>query len=177
MSIGRVSQSSFKVPRSNLERLLPLMLVPPPHVLPLYRPKSTKVHRTLLPAQCSTSEQKRQFSYPSVAMTALQFLSTNERHSTVTLELPNNPQAYPVFHTSEVQPFHENDNALFLDRALKPPDPVIIDGEREFSIYKTVYERRHGKAQYRVRWQGEGPKGDIWLPGVLDIWQAQKPKI
>jgi hypothetical protein len=58
----------------------------------------------------------------------------------VSLELHNNPQAFPVFHTSEVQPFHENDDALFPDRALKPPDPVIIDGEREFSINKTVYK-------------------------------------
>jgi hypothetical protein len=111
-------------------------------------------------------------------------LSTNERHSTVTLELHNNPQAFPVFHTSEVQPLHENDDALFPDRGLKPPDQVIIDGEREFSIDKTVtvYERRrHGKTQYRVRWQRGGPKGDIWLPASeledCDIWQAQKLKI
>ena len=58
----------------------------------------------------------------------------------MTFELPNNMQAFLVFHTSEVQPFHENDDILFPGRALKPPDPVIIDGKREFFIDKIVDE-------------------------------------
>lgn len=111
-------------------------------------------------------------------------LSTNEKHSTVTLDLGTNSQAFPVFHTSEIQPFHENNDTLFPGRALHPPDPVTIDGEQEHFIDKIVDERRrHNKIQYKVRWQGEGPEGDIWLPAneledceALDIWQARNPK-
>lgn len=89
-----------------------------------------------------------------------------------------------MFHTSEIQPFHENNDTLFPGCALHPPDPVTIDGEQEHFIDKIVDERRRpNKIQYKVRWQGEGPKGDIWLPAselkdceALDIWQARNPK-
>lgn len=40
-------------------------------------------------------------------------IATDEAHSTVTLDLPNNPLMFPVFHISEVKPFKENDNLLF----------------------------------------------------------------
>ena len=108
--------------------------------------------------------------------------ATNEKHSTVTLHLPDSPHAFPVFHTSEVLPFNENDDELFPQRAMNPPAPIIRDGEQEFFIEKIVDERRRAKqTQYRVRWQGEGPEGDKWLPAsevddceALDIWLARK---
>ena len=111
--------------------------------------------------------------------------ATNEKHSTITLALPHNPHTFPIFHTSEVQPFHENDDELFPDRALKPPAPITIAGEQEFFIEKIVDERRrHNKTQYKVRWQGEGPEGDIWLPAseledceALDAWQNRRPRL
>jgi hypothetical protein len=108
--------------------------------------------------------------------------ATDEKHSTVTLDLPNSPHAFPVFHTSELLPFKENDDDLFPHRALVPPTPVVRDGEQEFFIDKIVDERRRAKqTQYRVRWQGEGPEGDKWLPAnevedceALDVWLARK---
>ena len=39
--------------------------------------------------------------------------STDEKHSTVTLDLPNLPNIFPVFHTSEIRHFAENDDNLF----------------------------------------------------------------
>ena len=112
-------------------------------------------------------------------------ISTNERHSTVTLDLPNAPNAFPVFHTSEVRQFLENDDNLFPSHALNPPQPVTIHGEQEFFIDKIINERRRNKkTQYRVRWQGEGPEGDKWLPAseledceALDAWQTHKKRI
>jgi Chromo (CHRromatin Organisation MOdifier) domain len=106
----------------------------------------------------------------------------DERHSTVTLDLPNLPHIFPVFHTSEICPFKENDDLLFSSRALIPPDPITINGHEEFYIDKIVDERvRQKKTLYRVRWQGEGPEGDKWLPAdeltdceALDTWLAQK---
>ena len=114
-----------------------------------------------------------------------EIISTDEKHFTVTLSLPHSPHAFPVFHTSEVQPFQENNDDLFPECALKPPTPVTIDGQQEFFIEKIVDERRrHNKTQYKVRWQGEGPEGDIWLPAseledceALDAWQDRRPKL
>jgi hypothetical protein len=110
---------------------------------------------------------------------------TDEKHSTVTLDLPNAPNAFPVFHTSEIRPFLKNDNDKFPGRALNPPKPLLINGEQEFFIEKIVDERRRQKqTQYRIRWQGEGPEGDKWLPAselencaALDAWQANKPRL
>ena len=108
--------------------------------------------------------------------------ATDEKHSTVTLDLPDHSTLFPVFHTSEVKPFRENDDALFPTRALHPPDPVTIDGHREYFVDKIVDERRRRNGtQYLVRWRGEGPEGDLWLAAseledceALDTWQAWK---
>jgi hypothetical protein len=108
--------------------------------------------------------------------------ATDEKHSTVTLDLPEHSTLFPVFHTSEVKLFVENDDSLFPTRALHPPDPVAIDGHREYFVEKIVDERRRRNArQYLVRWRGEGPEGDLWLAAAeledceaLDAWQNWK---
>ena len=108
-------------------------------------------------------------------------IATNEIHSTVTLALPNQSRLFPVFHTSEVKPFHENDNSLFPTRALQPPNPINVDGNQEFFIKRIVDERRRGRRkQYLVRWSGEGPEGNLWLDEneleeceALDVWLAK----
>jgi hypothetical protein len=112
-------------------------------------------------------------------------LSTNEKHSTVTLDLPNAPHTFPIFHASELMPFKENDNTQFPTHAKKPPESVIINNEQEFFIDKIVDERCKNKTtQYLVRWQGEGLEGDKWLPAneledceVLDKWLVLKPRL
>ena len=60
-------------------------------------------------------------------------VATDEKHSTVTLDLPDNPQMFLVFHTFKVKHFNE----LFPDHALYPPDPVMINGCEEFFIIKS----------------------------------------
>ena len=108
--------------------------------------------------------------------------NTDEKHSMVILDLPHLPNIFPVFHTSEIKPFTENDNSLFPSRALIPPNPVTLDGHQEFFVDKIVDERKRSKKTfYRVRWQGEGPEGDIWLPAeeiseceALDHWISRR---
>ena len=108
-------------------------------------------------------------------------IATDEAHSTVTLALPSQSRLFPVFHTSEVKPFQENNDSLFPTRALHPPNPINVDGQQEFFIDKIVDERRRGRRkQYLVRWRGEGPEGDIWLNEeeleeceALDTWLAK----
>ena len=111
-------------------------------------------------------------------------VSTNEKHSTVTLALPNQSRLFPVFHTSEVKPFEENDDSLFPSRALHPPNPINVDGSQEFFIEKIVDERKRKQGtQYLVRWRGEGPEGDLWLNAddleeceALDTWLARRTR-
>jgi hypothetical protein len=52
-------------------------------------------------------------------------ISTDEKHSTVTLDLPEHSALFPVFHTSEIKLFKENNDTLFPSRALHPPKPCI----------------------------------------------------
>ena len=141
----------------------------------------------------STANRRQEYKNPDTLRVAkfmprfdgpYRILATNKTHSTVTLDIPEAPNAFPVFHSSEVTLFKENDDNLFPSRALNPPKPILVDGEQEFFIEKIVDERMRNKhLQYRVRWQGEGPEGDKWLPAseledceALDNWQASKPK-
>ena len=110
-------------------------------------------------------------------------IGVDEEHSTVTLDLPNSANFYPVFHTSQLIPFVENDDELFPARALHKPKPVEIDGVEEHFVDHIVAARPRGCGwQYLVRWQGEGPEGDEWLPGrelnnceALNNWLAKHP--
>lgn len=102
--------------------------------------------------------------------------------STITVEMPNNPNVFPTFHTSQVRPFLENDKELFPSQEHEHPDPVVINGEEEYYVDKILEERKQGRGvQYLVRWCGYGAEEDRWLPGrelqdceALDIWLAQR---
>lgn len=112
-------------------------------------------------------------------------ISVNVEKSTVTLDLPNSANYDPVFHTSELIPFRENNDDLFPGRALHKPKPLEINGSEEHFVERIIRSRRRGKGrQYLVRWQGEGPEGDVWLPRreledceALDNWLAENPEV
>jgi hypothetical protein len=102
--------------------------------------------------------------------------------STYTLDLHNQPNVFPVFHASELEPFIENDNELFPARKLAEPEPILNDqGEKEWFIEEIIDERPRGRGkQYLVRFTGYGPGGDQWLPArelaqaeALDRWLAR----
>ena len=81
--------------------------------------------------------------------------------STITLDMPNTPNAFPVFHTSQVCPLRMNDTNLFPSRKLERPGPVLIDGEEEFTIDHILDEHRRGhRTQYLVCWCGYGHQDD-----------------
>lgn len=107
----------------------------------------------------------------------------DEKHSTVTLDLPNSPNIFPTFHTSMITPYVENDASLFPDREFaKPPAVDMEDGSVEYLIRNIIDERKWGNGhRYLVRWTGYGPEEDRWLSGseltdteALDIWLAKK---
>ncbi len=83
-------------------------------------------------------------------------VAVDKEHSMVTLDLPNSANFYPVFHTSDILPFTENDNDLYPACTLHKPDPVLVDGEEQHIVDHIV----------AARCRGEGPEGDVWLQGM-----------
>ena len=109
-------------------------------------------------------------------------IETDNEHSTVTLDLPNTPNAFLTYHSSVVLPYIENDAALFLGREFSKPPPITTeDGDEEYYVRDIVDERKRGRGyQYLVRWVGYGPEEDRWIAGselndteALDIWLAK----
>ena len=113
-----------------------------------------------------------------------EILKVDPNHSTVTLHLPRSPDVFPVFHTSEVMPFIENDESLFPSRTLHSPEPINVNDNLEHFVDKILDERKsrgRGQPQYLVRWVGQGPEYDLWLPRreledceALEIWLSSK---
>jgi len=110
-------------------------------------------------------------------------IAIDEQHSTMMLDLPNCPNIFPTFHTSEVLPFVESDLSQFPSQKFLEPSPIITEtGEEEFFIEKILDARRHGSGyQYLVHWRGYGQEHDRWLPGselqdcqALDDWLASQ---
>ena len=69
-------------------------------------------------------------------------LEMNESKSTVKLELPPHSKMYPVFHTSLVLPYKENDPSLFPLRKFPSPQPIINkSGDQEYFVRDIIDER------------------------------------
>ena len=103
--------------------------------------------------------------------------------SVYTLDMPNAPEPYPTFHSSLLTKHFPNDNDLFPNRVRQHPGTIITEnGEVEWWVDHIIDERKRGRGyQYLVRWVGEGPQNDLWLPRreiedceALDIWLAEK---
>lgn len=110
-------------------------------------------------------------------------LEAHPETSTYTLDLPNSPNIFPTFHSSQLRPFHANDAELFPSRENPRPGPVVTeDGQVETFIEKIVDEKKIGRGKrYLVRWLGFGADEDEWLPRrdledceALDAWEQQK---
>jgi hypothetical protein len=69
-------------------------------------------------------------------------LKIDTDHSTVMLDLPNQPHVFLTFHLSQEIPFVENDPSLFPARHLLQPPPVLIDNEEEYFVDRILDERK-----------------------------------
>lgn len=104
---------------------------------------------------------------------------SNPAKSSYTLDLPNELNRFPVFHTSQLRKHVPNDDDLFPSHKLPKPGPVVTDSsEEEWLIDCILDERVHGRGQqFLVQWKGWGAEEDQWLPGweladmeALDNW-------
>ena len=83
------------------------------------------------------------------------------------MDLPNEPNRFPTFHTSQLRELVPNGDKLFPLRKLPKPGPVMTDsGKEEWLIVRILNERvcRRGH-QFLVCWRRWGAKEDQWLPG------------
>lgn len=69
---------------------------------------------------------------------------THPKAATYTLDMPNSPNIYPVFHTSELLPYHENDAELFPSRKFARPAPIVTNNGPEWIINEIIASRRCG---------------------------------
>lgn len=106
---------------------------------------------------------------------------THPEASTYTLDLPNQPNVFDVFHAGKLKPYHTNDSELFPSRERSQPGPVLTeDGLEEHLIEEIIDAKRHGRGwRFLVKWVGYGSEHDRWLAGsevkdceALDVWLA-----
>ena len=102
--------------------------------------------------------------------------------SIVTLDLPNSPNIFPTFHTSEVVPYVKNDMTLFSNWEFsRLPAVTMEDGSEECFICNIIDKQCCGCGYcYLVWWVRYGAEENRWLKGTdlkdteaLDIWLAK----
>jgi len=65
----------------------------------------------------------------------------DEEKSSITLDLPNTPNIFPSYHTSEVIPYIKNDATLFPNREFSKPLAITVeDGMEEYFICDIINE-------------------------------------
>jgi hypothetical protein len=94
-------------------------------------------------------------------------IKAHPEFSSYTLSLPNSPNIFPTFHSSQLKRFIPNDPDLFPSREHPRPQPVVTtDGIEEYHIERIIDARRRGRGwSFLVRWTGYGAEEDRWLPG------------
>ena len=77
------------------------------------------------------------------------------------LKLPTSWKIHPVFHTSLLTPYHENE--IHGPNFLAPP-PDLIDNEEEYEFEQILKHHGPPKNQfYHIRWKGYTAEEDAWL--------------
>ena len=107
--------------------------------------------------------------------------AANPATSSYTLDMGQQTNVFPTFHSSQLKPHKRNDAELFPAREMPRPGPVVTaDGLQEHEIDHILDARKRGKGwQFLIRWYGYGPEDDEWLPArnledceALDKWYA-----
>jgi len=86
--------------------------------------------------------------------------------STVSLEMPNAPNVFPMFHTSLVKLFKDNNGEKYPLRTLEKPGAVAVDGTEELIVDKIVDCKKIGRGyRYLVHFKGHGKEDERWISG------------
>ena len=85
-------------------------------------------------------------------------IGTNKTMSTVKLELPPNSKTHPVFHTSLVLPFKENDPNLFPRRKFAKPQLIINKTSDQEDFVKDIIDEHQSGHRFKFF----GTIGRLW---------------
>jgi len=78
------------------------------------------------------------------------------------LTLPEGMRIHPVFHVSLLKLYRE-------ERGMQPPEPLVINDEALFLMekildHKIVQIGRKSYREYLIKWQGQAPDHNSWVP-------------
>src|ERR1700683_355953 len=87
----------------------------------------------------------------------------NPSKSSYTLNLPNEPNPFPTFHSSLLHPFVKNNNNLFPSKTLVMPDGVVTaDSQEEWFVDRILDQCHCGCGyQYIVHWGLGSRRGSV----------------
>ncbi|GAA5975957.1 hypothetical protein JCM21900_003910 [Sporobolomyces salmonicolor] len=99
--------------------------------------------------------------------------------STYRLTLLPSDRAHPVFHSSKLKCYHPNDPSLHAKREPPRPEPIDVDGEKEFVVEAIVDEKGKGaRRRFLVKWEGYPDSDNTWEPlanvedtAAMEIWE------
>lgn len=99
--------------------------------------------------------------------------------STYTLEMPNSPNIFPTFRSSQLCAYLPNNSNLFPSCELERPDSITMEiGDDEWFVEKIVDEKWGQRGQeFLVKYRSYGDEENWWLPRrdvkeleALDTW-------
>ncbi|GAA5985154.1 hypothetical protein JCM11641_005468 [Rhodosporidiobolus odoratus] len=102
--------------------------------------------------------------------------------STYHLDLPSSDRSHPVFHSSKLKTYNHNDPLLHPNREPPQPEPMNVEGEKEYVVEAILDEKGKGRGRkYLVRWEGYPDSDNTWEAAAnvedteaLDIWEGRK---
>ena len=71
-------------------------------------------------------------------------VDTHLEASTITLDMPNTPNLFPTFHTSNIKPWYPNDDTKYPSHSLKQPSPIDVNEAEEFLVESILYHKKVG---------------------------------
>lgn len=93
-------------------------------------------------------------------------IDTHPEASTITLNMPNAPNLFPTFHTSNVKPWYPNDDTKYPSCSLEQPSPISVNGSEEFLVDAILDHKKVGCGFcYLIHFVGYGPEHDHWISG------------
>ncbi|GAA5974798.1 hypothetical protein JCM11641_007268, partial [Rhodosporidiobolus odoratus] len=101
--------------------------------------------------------------------------------STYRLTLPPDDRAHPVFHSSKLKRYIPNDALLHSTREPPRPEPIDVEGEKEYVVEAIVDEKGKGRKQrFLVKWEGYPDSDSTWEPlgnvedtAAMEVWEGR----
>jgi hypothetical protein len=86
------------------------------------------------------------------------------------LKLPTMLKIHPVFHTSLLKLYQENE---IKGRVQEPPSLLEVNGKEEYEVEKILsHKYKNSHLKYYICWKGYGPEHDKWVDvGFMDNCQ------